>query len=156
MDFRTELMFPDLAVADRDALLDLLGAAVTDLGMAKDGYAAALKEREHEFPTGLPISGGVAIPHTSAEFVTGNTIVAATLTNPVSFFEMGGDEGSEAMVSTVFLLVFADSHSHVPLLAKVIANIQDEQFVNAIKDAHTAQAMAAVLTEAFPAEMPTS
>lgn len=150
MDFHEQLMFPALAVADRDALLETLGTAVAGLGLATDGYAAALKEREREFPTGLPICGGVAIPHTSADHVSGNTIAVASLAHPVTFMEMGGEEDSEVMVSTVLLLVFADASQHVPLLSKLIGRIQDAEFIRAIKDASDPAAMARVLAEAFP------
>lgn len=151
MDFHEELMFPRLDVVDRDTLLDTLGGAVARLGLAKSDYAEALKSREREFPTGLPISGGVAIPHTAAEFVHANTIVAASLVRPVTFFEMGGDEDSEVSVSTVFLLVFSDSSQHVPLLSKLATSIQDERFVAAVHDAPDRATMARLLAEAFPA-----
>ena len=151
MDFHEHLMFPRLQVADRDDLLAKLGQAVIDAGLARDGYVTALQDREREYPTGLPISGGVAIPHTSAEYVTSNTIVAASLAEPVTFAEMGGDSDAQVPVSTVFLLVFADSAQHVPLLSKLIRSIQKESFVHAVHDAHDAAAMAAVLSDVFPA-----
>lgn len=156
MDFHEELMFPQLDVADRDALLETLGAAVTGLGLAEPGYATALKERELEFPTGLPICGGVAIPHTSADHVSGNTIAAASLARPVTFFEMGGDEDSEVVVSTVLLLVFADAAQHVPLLSRIVSCIQDENFIRSITDAEDPAAMVRVLAEAFPPDHPTT
>lgn len=156
MEFREDLMFPSLEVADRDALLDLLGTSVTRLGLAKENYAEALKEREREYPTGLPICGGVAIPHTSADHVTGNTIAAVSLARPVTFSEMGGEEDSEVAVNTVLLLVFADASQHVPLLSRIVGRIQDEAFIRAIKDAPDPAAMARVLAEAFPPDHPTT
>lgn len=57
MDFHEDLMFPGLTVADRDELLEALGSAVINAGFAKDTYVDALKERERDFPTGLPICG---------------------------------------------------------------------------------------------------
>lgn len=152
MQFHEDLMFPNLAVDSRDALLETLGAAVASLGLAKDGYAIALKERERHYPTGLPICGGVAIPHTSADHVTGNTIAAASLAHPVTFFEMGGDEDSEVEVSTVFLLVFANADQHVPLLSRIVNCIQDSEFIRAITAADNPTAMADVLAEAFPSD----
>ena len=155
MDFHEELMFPELDVSDRDALLETLGRAVTGLGLARDDYAEALKQRELEYPTGLPISGGVAIPHTAAEYVTGNTIAAATLPRPVTFAEMGGDQDSEVPVSTVFLLIFADASQHVPLLSRIIGRIQDADFVHSISAAGNPAEMAQLLAAAFPSDQPT-
>lgn len=151
MDFHEDLMFPGLTVADRGELLEVLGNAVINAGFAKDTYVDALKERERDFPTGLPISGGVAIPHTAAEYVHVNTIVAASLTNPVSFAEMGGEEDSVVPVSAVFLLVFADSSQHVPLLSKLVGSIQDETFVDSVRQAGDKPTMARLLAEQFAA-----
>lgn len=149
MDFHDELMFPALAVASRDELLEVLGGAVVDLGLAKDSYVEALKVRELEYPTGLPVSGGVAIPHTAAEYVHANTIVAATLTAPVEFAEMGGDGNSMVPVSTVFLLVLADSSQHVSVLSKLITGIQNPPFIEAVRSTGDASTMARLLAGQF-------
>ena len=151
MEFREDLMFAGLEVADRDELLRVLGQAVTSAGLAKDSYVQALQEREREYPTGLPISGGVAIPHTSAEYVHANTIVVATLATPVTFAEMGGADDSQVEVSTVFLLVLADAGQHVKMLSKLIRNLQREEFVRSIREADDASTMTGLLAEAFPA-----
>lgn len=149
MEFRSELMFPRLAVADRDELLQTLGGAVTAAGLAEPTYVAALQEREREFPTGLGISGGVAIPHTSADHVTGNTIAVASLAEPVIFREMGGDEDSAVAVSTVFMLVFADAANHVPLLSHMIGKLQDADFVTAVNAAGDPATIIALMDDAF-------
>lgn len=150
MEFREELMFPDLDAADSDAVLAALGEAVQAAGLAKPGYVAALRTRESEYPTGLAISGGVAIPHTSAEHVTGNTIAAASLRGPVTFGEMGGDPGATIEANTVFMLVIADSSSHVAGLSKLIRNIREESFVRQFHDGADASTMALALARAFP------
>lgn len=150
MDFHDDLMFHQLSVPNRDALLETLGQAVIDRGMAKDTYVDALKSREAEFPTGLPIAGGVAIPHTAAEYVTANTIVAASLAEPVVFAEMGGEAGSEIAVSVVLLLVFADSTQHLPLLSKLVRQLQKGDLAQSLREAPDASAMSAVLAEILP------
>ncbi|MGC3955334.1 MAG: PTS sugar transporter subunit IIA [Propionicimonas sp.] len=147
-------MFPKLDVADRDELLQVLGTAVTNLGLARPDYAAALLEREREFATGLPINGGVAIPHTAAEYVLGNTVAAATLAHPVTFQEMASEDDAEIEVSTVLMLVFADASQHVPLLSKIIAAIQDPQFVQALSEAADPSAMKRIITDALPVDQP--
>ncbi|MEZ5086667.1 MAG: PTS sugar transporter subunit IIA [Tessaracoccus sp.] len=144
MDITPELLFPQLAAASRDEVLEKLGQAVTDRGLALDTYVQALKDREAEFPTGLGISGGVAIPHTSAEYVTGNTIAVATLTSPVAFQAMG-DPDTTVEVSTVVMLVFADSTQHLPLLSKIVKSLQDQSFVDAIREAASPEELSVVL-----------
>ncbi len=149
MEFRNELMFPRLAAADRDELLQVMGSAVTTAGLAEPSYVAALQERERDFPTGLEISGGVAIPHTSADHVSGNTIAVASLAEPVTFRAMGGDDDSAVAVSTVFMLVFADAANHVPLLSHMIGKLQDVDFVAAVNAADDPAAIIALMDEAF-------
>ncbi|HMR48558.1 MAG TPA: PTS sugar transporter subunit IIA [Arachnia sp.] len=144
MDITPALLFPQLDAVDRDDVLATLGQAVIDAGLALDTYVQALQEREAEFPTGLAISGGVAIPHTSAEYVTGNTLAVATLTSPVTFQAMG-DPDTSVEVSTVFMLVFADSSQHLPLLSKIVKSLQDQGFVDAVRDASTTEALTSVL-----------
>jgi len=145
MEFRDDLMFPGLEVTDRDELLGVLGGAVIAAGLAKETYSAALRDREVSFPTGLPVSGGVAIPHTSAEWVMANTIACATLAHPISFHEMGGEADSEIAVSTVFLLVVADSTQQVKLLSSLIRKLRDGRFVAELRTADTPAAMCRIL-----------
>lgn len=149
MEFHSQLMFPRLVAADRDELLQTLGGAVTAAGLAEPSYVEALQQRERDFPTGLGISGGVAIPHTSADHVTGNTIAVASLADPVTFGEMGGDESSAVPVSTVFMLVFADAANHVPLLSHMIGQLQDAEFVASVRAAGDAEEIIALMEQAF-------
>ena len=149
MEFHEDLMFPNLAVADAPALLELLGQAAVSMGFARDDYVQALLEREREFPTGLPVSGGVAIPHTAAEYVTVSTIVVASLTDPVTFHEMGTSEANPVSVSTVFLLLLANAEEHIPMLSGLIRKLQQPDFVQSIRQAPDPAAMAGLLRTAF-------
>lgn len=148
MEFHDKLMFPALTAVDRDAVLASLGNAVIDAGFARDDYVRALQEREAQFPTGLPISGGVAIPHTSSEYVTTNTIACATLTQPVTFHEMG-DDASEVEVSTVFMLVVADGQQQVKALSSLVKKLRDAEFIDGLRDAPDAQSMKRILASRF-------
>lgn len=148
MDFHDHLMFPELDCPDRDAVLTTLGRAVIEAGFAREDYVQGLLARETEFPTGLPISGGVAIPHTSSEYVTTNTIACATLTNPVIFNEMGGEE-ARVEVSTVFMLVVADGQQQVSVLSSVVRNLRDAAFIDDIRSATDAPTMARILASTF-------
>ena len=150
MEFHDKLMFPALTAVDRDAVLASLGNAVIDAGFARDDYVRALQEREAQFPTGLPISGGVAIPHTSSEYVTTNTIACATLTQPVTFHEMGDDE-SEVEVSTVFMLVVADGQQQGKVLSSLVEKLRDVEFVSGLRDAPDAQSIKHILASMFSA-----
>ena len=146
MEFHESLMFPELTAPDRGAVFDAMGGAVIAAGHAREDYIDALHSREAAFPTGLPLSGGIAIPHTSAEYVSTNTIACATLTQPVTFGEMGGDPDSEIDVSMVFLLVVADGQRQVAVLSQLIKTLRDASFVECIRSASDSAAMARVLS----------
>lgn len=149
MEFTESLMLPNLSVASRDEALASIGRTVTEAGFARDDYVEGLLERESTFPTGLPLSGGVAIPHTSAEYVTGNTIAVASLTDPIPFGEMGGGPEDEVMVSTVFMLVISDGAQQVPTLSKLIKKMQSGAIVDDIRQAPDAAAMTEVIERHF-------
>ncbi|MGV0368784.1 hypothetical protein HMPREF3056_07135 [Corynebacterium sp. HMSC056F09] len=150
MLFDSAVQFPRLHVESQAELFKVLGNAAIEAGYAKPEYVDALLAREAEYPTGLPISGGVAIPHTSAEFVTGNTIAVATLDTPVIFHEMGGDADSTLEVSTVLLLILGQADMHVKLLSQLIKKIQKSDFVEELQAAPDAEALAAILSATFP------
>lgn len=150
MKFHENLMFPALKVADRDELLETLGQAVVENGLAREDYAEALKKREASFPTGLPISGGVAIPHTSAEHVLGDTIAVAALADTVEFGEMGGDGSSTVPVSAVFLLAFSDGKKHLSLLSTLVQRLQNPEFVQSVRDASEPADIVGLLDDVFP------
>jgi len=121
--------------------------------MVEDDYIEALGAREAQFPTGLPISGGVAIPHTDASHVRTDRICVATLGHPVEFHEMGGDEDSIVEVSTVFLLALSDPSRHLKILQKIVTSIQNEQFLESIRAAATACEIASLAATEFDDEL---
>ena len=55
----------------------------------KNEYVEAIKQREKEYPTGLPSTDPVvAIPHANYEMVKKTTLAIATLNEPVLFENM--------------------------------------------------------------------
>lgn len=149
MQFSESTMLTNLSATTRDEVLHQLGTAVIEAGLARKDYVDALLERESSFPTGLPISGGVAIPHTSAEFVMGDTIAVATLAEPVEFSEMGGDPDQRVEVSTVFMLVISDGSRQVPVLSKLIKKLQSGALVEDVRKATGAAEITSVLDQHF-------
>lgn len=64
---RRELIFPDLAGGDRDALLRDLAQAMVDRKAVRDGEALYRRLREREALGTTGIGSGVAIPHCKLE-----------------------------------------------------------------------------------------
>lgn len=119
---------PQDAATSREELYSSVAVQLLADGFVKDSWPAALEERELEFPTGLPVPGGVAIPHTSAEHVSKDAICVVTTQQPLSFHEMGGDEEDLIETRLVIFLVLAEAHGHLKVLSSLIKALQDEAF----------------------------
>lgn len=130
-------------------VFDALGGALHAAGRVKDDYITALAERETNFPTGLPVPGGVAIPHTDASHVLQDTIAIATLSRPVEFHEMGGDADDLVGVTIVFMLALASSGEHLKVLQKIVKSIQKAEFLETIRSASDPQVIADAASTAF-------
>lgn len=94
-------------------------------GLAKEGFAQALLEREEKYPTGIHASGtGIAIPHADAEWTLVPGMIVAVLKQPVIFEPMGG-QGGEVQVNLVFLLLIVNPDDHVAFLSALADFISD-------------------------------
>lgn len=142
-------VFIGLEAETRQDVFDRLGGVLLADGRVKDDYITALAEREAGYPTGLPVPGGVAIPHTDASHVNRDTIVIATLARPVTFGEMGGDADDKVDVSTVFMLALASAGEHLKVLQKIVKSIQRPEFLETIRSAADPQVIADTASEAF-------
>ncbi|WP_208922167.1 PTS sugar transporter subunit IIA, partial [Enterococcus cecorum] len=81
-----QLVFRDLKVKTQEEVLDCLSNKLLELGFVKDEYVEAIKQREKEYPTGLPSTEPVvAIPHANYEMVDKTTLAIATLKEPILF-----------------------------------------------------------------------
>ena len=133
---------------DNEDALAIVGGKLIEQGFGKENYVEGLKAREAEFPTGLDINGvGVAIPHTSVEFVNESAIAIATLAKPVEFEEMGMDEGCTVDVSLVFMLCVTDPKAHLAELQRIIAIVQDNEVLAKIIESKSAQEVISVIKE---------
>lgn len=125
-------MLYNIAAADYKEVFEILGGKLIRNEVVKDGFVEALKKREKEFPTGLPVGIGVAIPHTDGSLVIEDKIVFAVLKNPVVFNEMGGDEQDVVSSKLVILLAIGNGQKHLTVLTKLINTIQNETFLSAL------------------------
>ena len=126
-----ELFYFNLEVESRDELLKIVGSSLQNKGFVKETYVEALLEREHNFPTGLPLKIGVAIPHTSIEHANENKLVFVKPTHSLTFNEMGNEDGV-VEVEFIIFLVICDEKDHMDVLSKIITIIQEEKIVENI------------------------
>ena len=123
-----ELFYFDLEVENKEELLRIVGNDLYKKGFVKDSYVEALLEREKIFPTGLPLTIGVAIPHTSIDHANENRLVFVKPSKPLIFNEMGNNEET-VDVKLVIFLVISDQNDHMAALSKIIEIIQEESIV---------------------------
>ncbi|MGO3608337.1 PTS system, galactitol-specific IIA component [Enterococcus malodoratus] len=136
-----DFMYCQYTVENKEELFDQLSDALKQKGIVKDGFAQALKDREKDFPTGLPVKHGVAIPHTDGSLVNSDQLIFATLTKPVVFNEMGGDDEDIIDVSVIVMLAVKDGPKHLDVLQKLIESIQKEGFIDSLAAANETEEM---------------
>lgn len=141
-----ELVHVGLEVSSRDELLALMAGRLQTSGRTKESFLQGLMDREKNYPTGLPVNGGVAIPHTDAEHVLRDAVSIATLTTPVGFREMAGTDDREIPVDVVFMLALGASGDHLEVLQKIIQCIQDIAFISELRASRSAKEIAGIAT----------
>ncbi len=146
---QARFIYPSASFADAEELFTAIGADLEEAGMVRPTFAAALTRREATYPTGLPVSDGVAIPHTDAEHVICDTIAVATLATPMSFRPMGGVEDGTLQVSTVFVLALSNPDEHVDILPRIVRSIQRPEFLASLRGTTDTEEIAALVNHAF-------
>lgn len=116
-----------------------LAQVLLDHGYVKDSFAPALLSREEEYPTALELgTHNVAIPHTEAEHTIEGSICVGVLRNAVNWRRMD-DSDESCDVELVVMLALSDPHGHLEMLQKVIAFVQDQELVEKVLAAKTAE-----------------
>lgn len=136
MKLSEKLVFKDLECRNKEEVLDFLATQLYEAGYVKEAYIEAIKEREAEYPTGLPSSPpGIAIPHANYDLVKETTLAIATLKEPVYFNNMENNQ-EETSVQIVIMMAISEPHGQIEMLQKIVAIIQDEplrqQMINSV------------------------
>ncbi|EOT40121.1 PTS sugar transporter subunit IIA [Enterococcus dispar] len=131
-----ELVFRDLDAKSSDEALDYLATQLFKNGYVKKQYITAIKEREREYPTGLPSTQPiVAIPHANYELVNETTLAIATLKEPVEFHNME-ENAATLPVKIIIMMAIGEPHGQVEMLQKIVGLIQDEPLRQKMVAAH--------------------
>lgn len=106
--------------------LCLLAGYLFEKGYVKEGYEAAILEREASFPTGLSTGKiNIAIPHADTSYVNQAAICVGVAEKPVKFCAM--DEPDHQIdVSVIIMLALKEAHGHLKMLQKVVELIKDQ------------------------------
>jgi len=145
---RPQWVRPHLRADSPEAAIDALSAALEQTGTVAPSFAAAVREREKQFPTGLPTPGiKVALPHTDAVHVHQSAVAVATLSAPIPFHVMGSPEETVA-VEVIFLLAIAEPTHQVDALAQLIGLIQQDDVLAALLAATDGETICRIVAEA--------
>lgn len=129
------------------ALADLL----FEQGFVKDSYKPALLEREKHYPTGLDMQGiNVAVPHCDVEHVNKGAICVGVLKTPVAWHRME-DASKTTDVSLVVMLALTDPASHLGMLRKVMALVQDQDLMHKVIGCSTPEEVYALIGDRLAA-----
>ena len=133
----TELTNVNAEAADRDQVLTAMAHQLDESGVTNAGFLEALLKREENYPTGLPISGGVAIPHTDPQYVFG---------------QMGGSEEDEVSVSVVILMALSNADDHLSMLQNIVKSIQDGDLMKTIRNAAEPEEIVSLVRAMIPSD----
>lgn len=108
--------------------IELCGQALAEKGYANLSFMEACLKREREFPTGLPCSIPVAIPHAQSIGVKEDSICFLRLAEPVRFYRM---DDSEQYIETnlIFNLAVKNGGQHLEFLQKLMDFVTNEDNV---------------------------
>nr|WP_321292356.1 PTS sugar transporter subunit IIA [uncultured Trichococcus sp.] len=140
-----DFMYCNYTIENKEELFDNLANDLMEKGIVKEGFSQALKDREMDFPTGLPVKHGVAIPHTDGSLVNSDQLVFVTLDNPITFNEMGGDEEDILEIKIVIMLAVKDGKKHLNVLQTLIEAIQKDSFIDGLANATNVDAMEEII-----------
>ena len=128
-----EVILTDLDAKNADDALEILSALLYEHGYVRSSFAAAVKEREKRYATGLPAkSMDVAMPHTDVEHVIKPCVAIATLSHPVPFITMGS-ESDQVQAQILFMLALNEPHAQLEMLQSIVNIIQNDDLLRAIK-----------------------
>lgn len=90
--FSKNMMFLDNEFSSSDDLFDFVYEKALENGLVREGFLEAIKEREKNYPTGLPgTTVDIAVPHTDPEYIIEPFIAVLRCKNGVPFIQMGSD-----------------------------------------------------------------
>lgn len=139
-----ELIQFDWEVKDQDEFFDKMADKLLELGYVKDTFKDAIKTREANYPTALPVEPyPVAIPHADPENIIKPFIACTRLKNPIKWCEMSNNDVQHD-VKFIFMLGFLGGHDdpnagneHVELLQVLVTNFQKPEVMDKLVNAKT-------------------
>lgn len=131
-----EFVFLQVEGGTWESLLQNIAGLLLQAGAVKESYAAALIQREQEYPTGLPLGKfNFALPHTYPQHILRHAVAVAVPKHPVAFRSMEDPEQllNVSVVVCPLLEKMDDSIKLLPPLMKFFASEQTIERIQAAK-----------------------
>ncbi|WP_145452955.1 PTS sugar transporter subunit IIA [Staphylococcus hominis] len=138
--FSNNNIFLNVSVSNQDEAIEKAGRALVDSGAVKEGYIQAMKDRENVVSTFM--GNGLAIPHGTDEAKDGVIASSLTLLQIPKGIDWNGEE-----VKVVVGIAGKDGE-HLDLLSKIAITFSEEDNVDRIVNAKSAEEIKQVFEEA--------
>ena len=138
--FSNNNIFLNVSVSNQDEAIEKAGRALVDSGAVKEGYIQAMKDRENVVSTFM--GNGLAIPHGTDEAKTSVLKSGLTLLQIPNGIDWDGEE-----VKVVVGIAGKDGE-HLDLLSKIAITFSEEENVDRIVNASSAEEIKQVFEEA--------
>lgn len=147
--FDPELCFFGWDCASSNDLFSRLNEILRARGNVNAGWLDGITTRERVYPTGLRVpSAGIAIPHTSPEFIEKPYIAVVRPKEPVLFGAMAG-MGDPVPAEIILNLGIVRDGGQVAVLQNLMAIFTDESKTADILSQTTGAGMVTALTKYF-------
>ena len=141
-----------LEASSKEEALSFMCEILLDRGYVKEGFLAAIQEREQRYPSALPMEGHkIAIPHTDAEYVNKSKILFARLARPLEFGSMG-EPDKKLQVQLISMFALAEKKEIGNMLELLINSYSDNEVLDAVLKASSAGEIYNILYKAIKKE----
>ena len=138
--FSNNNIFLNVSVSNQDEAIEKAGRALVDSGVVKEGYIQSMKDRENVVSTFM--GNGLAIPHGTDE--AKDEVIASSLT--LLQIPKGVDWNGEEV--KVVVGIAGKDGEHLDLLSKIAITFSEEDNVDRIVNAKSAEEIKQVFEEA--------
>lgn len=143
MKANSRLVLLDQTFASAEEAIDTLAGLAKKEDLITDLFIEKVKQREKEYPTGLAMSIGIAIPHIE-EGCRQSFVSIATLKKPVVFKSMDGSD-DDVPVEIVFLFGITNPQEQVEILKQFALAFSREESLRQLLNASVSSELLASL-----------
>ena len=122
-----ELCELDLDVRSTDEFFEVMSKKAKDLDYVTEQFLSAIKKREQDYPTALPVKPyPVAIPHSDPINIVKQFIAPVRLKNAISWCEMANNDSSQTVAFRINRMLEKENITNVRVEAVNLRSLQRE------------------------------